>query len=67
MWNMHVPMAVNVLCIATKVQTFVHTMNEMDPVSIQTQLKQRTGFIDDLMTKFAPMGEHKLYTMCMLK
>ena len=44
-WNKLVPIAVKVLCITMKVHTLVHMMKEIEPVTRQTLLRQRTALI----------------------
>lgn len=59
-WNMLVPIAVKKHYITINVQTFEHTINEMDPVSMQTQLTQRTALIGVANSTLAATGEKRL-------
>lgn len=57
---MLVPIAVKKHYITINVQTFEHTINEMDPVSMQTQLTQRTALIGVANSTLAATGEKRL-------
>jgi hypothetical protein len=56
-----------VLYIMINVQTFEHIMNEIDPVSTQTQPKQRTAFRGVLKSVLAAIGAKSPDTIVILK
>ena len=56
---MLVAMEVKELYIAINVHTFVHTMNEIDPVSMQRHPRHRIGLILAHRIKLAAIGEKR--------
>ena len=56
---MLVAMEVKELYIAMNVHTFVHTMNEIDPVSMQRHPRHRIGLILAHRIKLAAIGEKR--------